>query len=221
MRSEGVSAGSIGRFTGVKLEGRDYDAAPLSLTIKRIISVASDLKTRLTSITPPERFTEAGEFSQLVEDLDGNKIFSEVATIIPVHDDTVMKERAKQSDLMKVHTLFSDRIKKLNTLLFKYYRNDKRVQEIVLPYINLLNHGINAVNDAYMANKEKDLTGADSGLRKLTDEFGTLLTRWIYELFHGDMDVKQYRTMVKTLTSLNGEVMKEADKVITNVMSED
>ncbi len=57
--------------------------------------------------------------------------------------------------------------------------------------------------------------------RQLQAGFSTLLTRWIYELFHGDMDVKQYRTMVKTLTSLNGEVMKEADKVITNVMSED
>ena len=100
MRSEGVRAGSIGRFTGVKLKGRDYDAAPLSLTIKRIISVASELKTRLTSITPPDRFTEAGEFSQLVEDLDGNKIFSEVATIIPVHDGFDEKsERIRIDDL--------------------------------------------------------------------------------------------------------------------------
>ena len=172
MRSEGGRSGSIGRFTGINLDGRAYDAAPLSLTVKRIIPLALDLKTRLTSITPPDRFTEAGEFSQLVEDLDGNRIFAQVSAIIPVHDDTVMKERAKQSDLMKVHTLFSDKIKKLNTLLFKYYRNDKRVQEIVLPYINLLNHGINAVNDAYAANGEKDLTGADSDLRKLTDEFG-------------------------------------------------
>ena len=105
-----------------------------------------------------------------MEDLDGNKIFAQVSAILPVHDDTVMKERAKQSDLMKVHTLFSDTIKKLNILLFKYYRNDKRIQEIVLPYINLLNHGINAVNDAYAANGEKDLTGADSDLRKLTEE---------------------------------------------------
>ena len=57
--------------------------------------------------------------------------------------------------------------------------------------------------------------------RQLHAGFGTLLTRWIFELFHGDTDVNQYRTMVKTLTSTNGAVMKEVDKVITNVMSED
>ena len=57
--------------------------------------------------------------------------------------------------------------------------------------------------------------------RQLHAGFGTLLTRWIFELFHGDTDVNQYRTMVKTLKSTNGAVMKEVDKVITNVMSED
>ena len=57
--------------------------------------------------------------------------------------------------------------------------------------------------------------------RQLQADFSNLLTRWIFELFHGEMDVNQYRTMIKTLTRRSGEIMKEVDRVITGVMGED
>ena len=56
---------------------------------------------------------------------------------------------------------------------------------------------------------------------KLRVGFVDLLTKWIFHLFHGDRDVNQYKMMVKTLTSYNGAAMKEAYRIITDVMKEE
>ena len=59
---------------------------------------------------------------------------------------------------------------------------------------------------------------ADKG--KLQAGFSQMLTKWVFQVFHDNKDVNQYRMMVKTMTSPVGVVMQEVDKIITEVLKE-
>ena len=175
-RSEGGEAGTIGKYRPVVLNGVGNSNAPISIVSQQLIPLFTDLKATLTQITPQDKLTEAGmtdELRELMSELDGPKLFMKLFQLLPFQDDTLMRQRAKQSDLMAARTLMSDTVKKLNILLFKYYRNDKRVQEKVLNIINILNHGMNAVDEAYVRTGESDQTSRDSDLKDLYKDFGT------------------------------------------------
>ncbi len=59
-------------------------------------------------------------------------------------------------------------INNVNTLLFKYYHNDKRIQKEALYIINMANYGINAIDDAYESAGTRE---EDSNLGSLTGDF--------------------------------------------------
>ena len=113
------------------------------------------------------------ELKGLMEDLDANKIFIDLVTLFPQQDEKLFAQKTPQSDLMKGRAMMTDLIKKLNTLLFRYYRNDKRVQNKVLPIINVLNHGIAAIDKAYSETEVKDRTGGTGELKDLQNDFGS------------------------------------------------
>ena len=155
---------------------KSYNNAPISVVTQQLVPLVSDLKTTLTSITPLNQLTAAGmtqELQELMNELDGNKILTEMITLFPLQNDkTLFAQKTKQSDLVKGRTMMTDLIKKLNTLLFRYYRNDKRVQKKVLNVINVLNHGINAIDEAYVKTEENDLTGPRGELKELQKNYG-------------------------------------------------
>jgi len=174
-RSEGGKSGTIGSYKRFTNGTKDYSEAPISVVIQQIPPLVSDLKSELTSITPLNRLTNAEmtpELKDLMADLDGNRIFMDLATLFPQQDEKLFAEKTPQSDLMKGRTMMTDLIKKLNTLLFRYYRNDKRVQKKVLPVISVLNHGIIAIDSAYMKTDVRDRTGSTGELKDLKNNFG-------------------------------------------------
>ncbi len=173
-RSEGGRSGSIGIFTPVEMNGQKHTHAPIAMVFQQMIPMVSDLKTELINITPLDRLTNdkmTDELKELMDDLNGQKIFTDLVNILPFQDDDLVREKVKQSDLMRARTYMTDTIKKLNTLLFRYYRNDKRVHKRVMSIINMLNHGIYLVDGAYIQTDEKDQTAEDSELKNLINDY--------------------------------------------------
>ncbi|MBQ6505504.1 MAG: hypothetical protein IJI57_16485 [Flexilinea sp.] len=175
-RAEGGKSGLIGKYDTFENGTKSYSSAPISVVTQQLVPLVSDLKSTLTSITPLNQLTAAGmtqELQELMNDLDANKILGDMMRMFPLQNDKILfKQKTKQSDLVKGRTMMTDLIKKLNTLLFRYYRNDKRVQEKVLNIINVLNHGINAIDEAYAHTEENDLTDSRGELKELQNNYG-------------------------------------------------
>ena len=176
-RTEGGKSGQIGFFDTIDNGLKSYDNAPISVVIQQLVSLVSDLKTTLSSITPLDQLTSAKmtpELQELMSELDSNKILTDLIVLFPKQqDEKLFAQKTKQSDLVKGRTMMTDLSKKLNTLLFRYYRNDKRVQKKVLKIINALNHGINAIDNAYVKTEENDLTAPSGELKDIQKNFGS------------------------------------------------
>lgn len=260
--SEGGRSGSIGRFTGVTLDGRAYNAAPLSLTVKRIVPLAlekhyryEELKNkRQTGRATPEELKEYQTLSR-VRDLTLDFERS--------HRYMMNREKYSQQDVDYAFSLEKkERQGDFSSDIFEQNWNDPTMATMKNPnasasatYQMLIMKGVfGGMKDRFTKKfdkgyEPKDMPGwinddildcirnhgeematiirgmmhaADKpDKRRLQSDFSSLLTRWIFELFHGEMDVNQYRKMIKTLMRRSGEIMKEVDKVITGVMGED
>ena len=77
-------------------------------------------------------------------------------------------KQTKPDDLIRYRSIFTDVINNVNTLLFKYYHNDKRIQKEALYIINMANYGINAIDEAY---EEAGARDEDSDIGSLTGDF--------------------------------------------------
>ena len=175
-RTEGGTSGTIGMFKSVANGSKRLEEAPMSVVLKQLPSVFADIKTTLSIVTPVDKLA-AAEMKDLLKDLTGQDIAEQLQEWMGNEtDDNLMMTKTKQSDLVKMRNLMTDTIKKLNILLFKYYRNDKRVQKAVLPAISLLNHGINFVDNAYVQTDNKDLTDRNGELSDIQKDFSNLNT---------------------------------------------
>ncbi|MBQ6505524.1 MAG: hypothetical protein IJI57_16585 [Flexilinea sp.] len=174
-RAEGGGSGTIGSFHAEKNGNKTYRQMPISLVFQNLVPLFTDLKQAMDAITPMDKLMEGGmtpELKKLRGELNGTDLFTKLVTLLPQQDEINFKLQSKQSNLKKARILMTDTIKNLNILLFRYYRNDKRIQEKVLPIINTLNHGINAVDFAYAKTENKDLTDVrDSDLGNIVGNF--------------------------------------------------
>ncbi len=67
-------------------------------------------------------------------------------------------------ELKQIHTGLTDVIRKMNILLFKYYKNDRRLQPAVLNVISLANSAINDADHRYiLLFKDTAVGGGDPG----------------------------------------------------------
>ena len=195
--------GSISSNYGIK----DNTHAPISVVIQALLTSVSSLKTTLTSITPLNMLTAAEmpeELQKLMSDLDGSKILNDLIVLFPHQDEKLFEQRTKQSDLVKGRTIMTDLIKKLNTLLFRYYKNDKRVQKEVLDVINVLNHGIQAIDEAYEKTDANDLTESKGELANLLNNFG----RKDYYLSVNEEEVEMSNSEYEAWLQVYGEPRK-------------
>ena len=195
-RSEGGKSGTIGIQVPVRDGNKSIKNAPMSVVIMQIGALLSQLKNTLTEITPADKLA-ANEMKDLLKDLTGQDISVKLTTLMPQMDDELIKQKSKQSNLVEARTLMTDTIKKLNTLLFKYYRNDKRVQKKVLPAINLLNHGINFVDDAYIKTEKKDLTDGNGELSDIQKGFFGSTYKFNYNGKSVNLSPSQYEALLQ------------------------
>ncbi len=174
-RAEGGGSGTIGIHQPVQGVNKPLDDANFSLVCQDLVPLLSDLKSTLQQITPMNKLLDNGmtpELKRIMNQLDGGALVMQLLKLLPHQEHGLFMQKSKQSDLMTVRAMLTDRLKSLNTLLFRYYRNDKRVQAKVLPIINILNHGLNVIDTAYAQTEEKDVTGdRDSDLGNLLSNY--------------------------------------------------
>ncbi len=174
-RTEGGKSGMIGSFGNVKNGDNSLEEASLDVVIKNLPILFSDLKNAMSIITPIDKLygeNSNEDLKKLMKDLTGDEIGDRITALIPDYEnEAAMNKNSKQSNLVKARSEMTDTIKNLNILLFKYYRNDNRIQKKVLPIISLLNHGINAVDQAYVTTDAKDETAEDKDLGDLGKSF--------------------------------------------------
>ena len=174
-RAEGGGSGTIGLHVDIKNGTKSFEDATFSLVCQNLTPLCLDLKNTMENITPMDKLMNGGmpqELKEIRNRLDGGKLYMDLVTLLPDQDHLSFLQKSKQSNLRAARSLMTDTIRKLNTLLFRYYRNDKRIQEKVLPIINTLNHGINAVDFAYTKTQNKDLTDIrDSDLGNIVDNY--------------------------------------------------
>ena len=195
-RSEGGTSGTIGMLRPVSDGPKEYNEAPMSVVIMQIGALLSDLKNTLSMITPADKLM-VDEMKDLLKDLTGMDISMKLQALMPQMDDILRTKKSKQSDLIKARALMTDTIKKLNTLLFKYYRNDKRVQVKVLPVINLLNHGINFVDNAYVTTEKKELTDRNGELSDIQQDFSRKQYKFNYNGKSLDLYPSEYEALLQ------------------------
>ena len=86
-------------------------------------------------------------------------------------------------------------------------------------------------NDAEkcIANHRKEMETIIRGLRNTTENpdeynlkagFNDLMAKWIFQLFHNEKDINQYKIIIQTVTDPLGAVMDEVEKIITSVLEE-
>lgn len=175
LREEGATAGQIGTFTSVKWNDEDFDEADRekSASFKRFLiadRMLADLTQTMEGI--PLQSERPEGLNKLIEELTGESLVGKMSKILPgIEDKNKYANESKQSDLVKARTLLSEMVKKLNTLLFKYYQNDKRINEKVLPIINVLNSSIASIDMIYQKTQAKDLEEEDRDLGDLKNSF--------------------------------------------------
>ena len=167
LRTEGGRSGKIGTYIPGLVDGSKVAEVPISSVVQQLPGLAGYLKDKLKRITPPEKFHDDSmpEFEDLMDRLDRENL-EKTLDVIPA--DELSFRQAKKENLISCRTTFSDLINDLNTLLFKYYQNDKRIQKDVLTMINLANHGINNIDQVY-EKADSDNNGDD--IETLTKDF--------------------------------------------------
>ena len=174
-RAEGGGSGTIGLHVDIKNGTKSFEDATFSLVCQNLTPLCLDLKNTMENITPMDKLMNGGmpqELKEIRNRLDGGKLYMDLVTLLPDQDHLSFLQKSKQSNLRAARSLMTDTIRKLNTLLFRYYRNDKRIQEKVLPIINTLTHGINVIDEAYVQTQEKDVTGSkDSDVGNIANDF--------------------------------------------------
>ena len=161
-RAEGGRAGKIGKYT-------DTGYSSLSAIIEILNDHFPDLKEEMEKKTPEDQEMPE-EIDKLMKELDVD-YEKKMAELIPNYKDDTKVKKSKQSDLVNARTFLTDRIKILNTLLFKYYKNDKNIQKIVLGFIDNLNNAITLIDNIYQSTGNKDLDAEDKDLGNLKRSF--------------------------------------------------
>ena len=171
LRMEGGRSGKLGAGLGRVVNGKEAGAYPIKDVVQQLPRVAGKLRAALESITPPEKLSDENTSDELEEILDSLSQENIKASMdgMPVTNNELL--RAKQTDLIRYRSVFTDIVNDCNTLLFKYYHNDKRVQEAFLEILNWATNGIRNMDMAYAQTENKDHEDPEDDLKDLKEDF--------------------------------------------------
>ena len=212
-RMEGGRSGKLGSGMAAIENRRRVQTASMEMVAGKMPAMAKHLTDVLKSITPPEKLDSenmSDEFDDLMDYLSENYI-KDTLKDIPTENDDLLK--AKQTDLIRYRSIFTDIINDCNTLLFKYYHNDKRVQEAILPLIDAAGHGIRNMDEAFAQTSEKDYENPEKDVKDLKSDF----TDGQYMLSFTDKDGAHHDVkMTPSHYESYLQIYKTPEKAITN-----
>ena len=213
LRMEGGRSGKLGAGLGRVVNGKDAGAYPIKDVVQQLPRVAGKLRAALESITPPEKLSDENTSDELEEILDSLSQENIKASMdgMPVTNNELL--RAKQTDLIRYRSVFTDIVNDCNTLLFKYYHNDKRVQEAFWEILNWATNGIRNMDMAYEQTVNKDHEDSEDDLKDLKEDF--FETK--YSITHMDED-HNFSTAKMTPSHYESylQIYKTPEKAIKN-----
>ena len=147
-RLEGEDTGEIGSFTTFKdVNDKNVARPDINMIHESLMSKAFSLPILLRQITPAEQMQNGeipAELNRIIRSLD--KLHKPLSGLLDIDEDLLS---IKSEKLSAVRTKLNAEISDLNTLLFRYYKNDKRLSEPVLETISLIQHAIKKIDEAY------------------------------------------------------------------------
>ena len=239
IRAEGPGAGELSSmdYTGT-MEKNTGGSLTYDLSDLRRVTIeeATKVKGKIDEITPPEMKDPANQpekLRQLIEGLmDYGMPFRDLASKAKkIAKKKKLKEDAvlgvdyglPEGDLRAARKTLSDNITNLNTLLSTYYKNDARLQPLIMDYISILNYGIKKI-DVWYRNADRkngDKRRMDMENQYLTVKAGgqdTLFSPTHYESYlqiyktpaEAVKKYKKYKALLKRKE--NGEKLKAPDE---------
>lgn len=172
-RAEGGGSGQIGTYSAIDLTknyGRRSDFAKIFEDTSIFDEPLLNIRNRINTLTPDEA-QRPEQVNILLQELRGAAFRQKLDAALPGVTDPNSIKNIKQSDLVKGRTLLTDMIKNLNTLLFRYYKHDRVIQEEALKVINTLNNAILIVDDLYRTSKDNNIVPEDTDLGDLKSQF--------------------------------------------------
>ena len=178
-RLEGPGTGEIGAFPYKMKDAQnnELDSSDKSALNKSLMSSGSYIKNLLTTITPAEDLAEGkipDDLQRIIGNLD--KLYIPMLTLLSRDADLV---NVSQKNIRKVRTTLSGYVTDLNKLLFKYYKNDRRLHEPVLNTISTLSQLIYSLDVSWRKKRAEDETNLD----RQDDDLGNIRYEFNNELY--------------------------------------
>ncbi len=212
-RMEGGRSGKLGiGYTRVE-DGEDAGAYPINIILEQLPKAARDLRDVLENMTPAEELI--GEkapkgLEAVLDSLSEQKITASM-NMIPKSNNELLE--TKQTDLIRGRSIFTDIINNCNTLLFKFYHNDKRVQKAVMDMMDWATNGIRNMDMAYAQTENKDHEDPEDDLKDIKKDF----YEKEYMITHEDENHKRSKaTMTPSLFESYLQIFKTPEKAIKN-----
>ena len=167
-RMEGSNSGKIGIGKNGVQDGEEVRTLPMNVVEKELPTLLTDLDRSLLRMTPEGKYEgpDVSDEFQKVKDGLSSDLLRGVLLNTPAN-----LEDMKQTELIRLRTAFTNIINNSNILLFKYYHNDRNVQAMVLKIIDMANHGIRNVDDAFAKTENRDHEEKDSILGDVKAHF--------------------------------------------------
>ena len=168
-RLKGKNVGVVGKYARKTDEnGQGIVDVPGAKDLLRGMGLR--LKTKIEKMVPTEQIDDDEltiEYWDIMNSLDN------LGQPIEKIDYSRPPETFSREELRKMRTEMSGYVVNLNKLLFKYYKNDKRIHQDVLNLISYMNEAIVGLDDAYRTVSERDdIANGDLGtLRQETTKY--------------------------------------------------
>lgn len=212
-RMEGSRSGKMGAGLNAFLPDGEVRTAPMDDVKIQLPKKVTRLRQVLENITPDGGLTDekmSAEFKNVIDSLKADKIQTALESM-PMEEDEL--NQTKQTDLIRYRSVFTNIVDNCNTLLFKYYHNDKRVQENVLEIFDWASHGIRNIDEAYANTSNKDNEDPEKGLENLKINF----SKQNYKINYSDNDGVTH-TVIMTPSHYESylQIYKTPEKAIKN-----
>ncbi len=168
-RLEGPGTGEINVFpTTIKnAEGSELNGTDKSELNQSLMGSGMYIKNLLTQITPEEDFGEGkipADLQRIISNLE--RLYIPLLGLLARDKDLI---NISKKEIRTVRTSLSGYISDMNKLLFKYYKNDRRLHDPVLNTISTLNQLIYWLDVSWRKKSEEEVSEMDKSDKDLGD----------------------------------------------------
>ncbi len=156
-RMEGPDTGEIGAYDDIDIKDENGEV-PDNVTVQMLRDALNSQKTAINNLLgqlSPDGQLDEGNVPQGLQKLidSVNNLDTPPALVLAKDPDLV---NVPKELLIRARSGMSKKVSDLNTLLFRYYKNDKRLHEPVLYTTSIIQHLIRKLDKAYQIQLEEE-----------------------------------------------------------------